>query len=184
MSDVMTELLDILDENGKITGQVESKQTIYNNGYWHRSVQIWVINDNQELLMQKRNPYKKTFPNLWAISTAGHVLSGETSRQSGIRELKEELDIDAKEEELEYLFTMKRTQPYNSSYIRVFDDVYLLKRNIDVDKTKLQVEELTDIKYIYYKYLETMLKEKDPTYVPYNKEHEKLFEILDKKYNI
>lgn len=182
MSDVMTELLDVLDENGNKIGQVESKQNIYNNGLWHKSVQIWIINDHQELLMQKRSPYKKTFPNLWAISTAGHVLAGETSRESGIRELKEELDIDASKEELEYLFTMKRTQPYKASYIRVFDDVYLLKRNVDIEHTKLQVEELTNIKYIDYKYLETILKEKDKDYVPYNKEHEKLFQILDQRY--
>lgn len=178
MSDVMTELLDVLDEEGNLTENVETKAEIYKKGLWHRSVHIWIINDNKELLVQKRNPNKKTFPNLWAISSAGHVVAGETSIESGLRELKEELDIDATKEELEYLFTIKRVQPHNDSYIRVFDDVYLLHRDIDVDKTKLQVEELTDIKYVYYEYLETMLKEKDENYVPYTEEHEKLFNFL------
>lgn len=179
MSDVMTELLDVLDENGNKTGEVKTKSEIYKNGDWHRSVHIWVINDNQELLVQKRNPFKKTFPNLWAISAAGHVIAGESSIESGLRELKEELDIDATEEELEYLFTVKRVQPHEKSYIRVFDDVYLLHRNIDVNHTKLQVEELTDIKYVYYEYLENIFKEKDKNYVPYTEEHEKLFKILE-----
>lgn len=178
MSDVMTELLDVLDENGNPTGNVETKAEIYKKGLWHRSVHIWIINDNKELLVQKRNPNKKTFPNLWAISSAGHVIAGETSIESGLRELKEELNIDASKEELKYLFTVKRIQEHNDSYIRVFDDVYLLHRNIDVEKTKLQVEELTDIKYVYYEYLETMLKEKDENYVPYTEEHEKLFALL------
>lgn len=182
MSDVMTELLDVLDEEGNQTGNVETKAEIYKKGLWHRSVHIWIINDNKELLVQKRNPNKKTFPNLWAISSAGHVVAGETSIESGLRELKEELDIDAKKEDLEYLFTIKRVQPHHNSYIRVFDDVYLLRRNIDVDKTKLQVEELTDIKYVYYEYLETMLKEKDENYVPYTEEHEKLFAFLKDSY--
>lgn len=183
MSDIMTELLDVLDENGKRIGQKEPKQIIYNKGYWHRTVHIWVINDNNELLVQKRNPNKKTYPNLWAISAAGHVLSGETSRESGIRELEEELDIEVKLEELEYLFTIKRTQPYKNSFLRTFDDVYLIHKNIDIDKTKVQVEELTDIKYVYYKYLETILVEKDKDYVPYCLEHKKLFEILNDKLN-
>lgn len=179
MSDIMTELLDVLDENGNKTGEVETKEEIYKKGLWHRSVHIWIMNDNNELLVQKRNPFKKTFPNLWAISSAGHVLAGEDSVESGLRELKEELDIDAKKEELEFLFTIKRVQPYHDSFINVFDDVYLLHKNIDVDKTKLQVEELTDIKYVYYEYLENIFKEGDRDYVPYTEEHEKLFSFLE-----
>lgn len=178
MSDIMTELLDVLDEEGNPTGNVETKAEVYKKGLWHRSVHIWIINDHKELLVQKRNPNKKTFPNLWAISSAGHVVAGENSIESGLRELKEELDIDAKQEDLEFLFTIKRVQSHNDSYIRVFDDVYLLRQSIDVDKTKLQVEELTDIKYVYYEYLETMLKEEDDNYVPYTEEHEKLFDFL------
>ena len=179
MSDVMTELIDVLDENGNKTGEVETKEEIYKRGLWHRSVHIWIENDKQELLVQKRNPLKNTFPNLWAISSAGHVIAGETSIESGLRELKEELDVDAKKEDLEFLFTIKRVQPYKDSYIRVFDDVYLLHKNIDVTKTKLQVEELTDIKYVYYEYLENIFKEGDKDYVPYTEEHQKLFSILD-----
>lgn len=179
MSDVMTELIDVLDENGNKTGEVETKEEIYKRGLWHRSVHIWIENDKQELLVQKRNPLKNTFPNLWAISSAGHVIAGETSIESGLRELKEELDVDAKKEDLEFLFTIKRVQPYKDSYIRVFDDVYLLHKNIDVTKTKLQVEELTDIKYVYYEYLEDIFKEGDKDYVPYTEEHQKLFSILD-----
>ena len=179
MSDVMTELIDVLDENGNKTGEVETKEEIYKRGLWHRSVHIWIENDKQELLVQKRNPLKNTFPNLWAISSAGHVIAGETSIESGLRELKEELDVDAKKEDLEFLFTIKRVQPYKDSYIRVFDDVYLLHKNIDVTKTKLQVEELTDIKYVYYEYLENILKEGDKDYVPYTEEQQKLFSILD-----
>ena len=182
MSDVMTELIDVLDEEGNITGQVEPKKEIYNNGYWHKSVHIWIINDNGELLVQKRNPNKKTFPNLWAISAAGHVLTGESSLDAGIRELEEELDIQVNPDELKYLFTVKRVQIYKDSHLKVFDDVYLLHKNIDVEKTKLQVEELTDIKYVYYKYLESILKNNDKSYVPYTGEHRKLFEILDKEY--
>lgn len=172
------ELIDILDENGNKTGEVATKDEIYKKGLWHRSSHIWIENDNNELLVQKRNPNKQTFPNLWAISVAGHVDSGETSKDAAIRELKEEVNLDVEEDELKFLFTIKRIQPYKDSYIRVFDDVYLLHRNIDVNETKLQVEELTDIKYVYYEYLENIFKEGDKDYVPYTEEHKKLFTIL------
>ena len=102
------ELLDVLDENGNPTGEVEDRNEVYRRGLWHRSSHIWIENDNKELLVQKRNPNKSTFPNLWAISVAGHVDAGETSRDAAIRELKEEVNLDVKPEELEYLFTIKR----------------------------------------------------------------------------
>ena len=175
------ELLDVLDENGKKTGEVEDRSEIYRKGLWHRASHIWIINDNNELLVQKRNPYKQTFPNLWAISVAGHVDSGENSLDTAIREVKEELNLDATPDEFEYLFTIKRETPYKDSFLRVFDDVYLLHRNIDCEQTKLQVEELTDIKYVYYEYLEKIFKDGDPDYVPYTEEHEKLFKILNER---
>lgn len=178
----MDELIDILNEDGSKTGKCATKNEIYQKGYWYRSVHIWIINDKHELLLQKRNPYKKTFPNLWAISAAGHVLTNETSKITGIRELKEELDIDVKPEQLEYLFTIKREQPYNGSKLRVFDDVYLLPWNLDIEHTKLQVEELTDIKYVYYEYLQTMLENKDKEYVPITEENERLFAILKSRF--
>ena len=176
------ELLDVLDENGKLTGEVEEREEIYRRGLWHRSCHIWIINDNKELLVQKRNPYKQTFPNLWAISVAGHVDSGETSRDTAVREVKEELNIDANKDEFEFLFTIKREMPYKDSELRVFDDVYLFHKNIDCEQTKLQIEELTDIKYVYYEYLEKIFKENDKDYVPYTEEHEKLFKILKERY--
>ena len=172
------ELLDVLDENGNKTGEVEERDEVYRKGLWHRSSHIWIINDNNELLVQRRNPYKATFPNLWAISVAGHVDSGETSLDTAIRELKEEVNLDVNPSELEFLFTIKRETPYKDSFLRVFDDVYLLRKNIDCEQTKLQVEELTDIKYVYYEYLEDIFKEGDKDYVPYTEEHKKLFEIL------
>ena len=175
------ELLDILDENGNKTGFVEDRSEIYKKGLWHRTSHIWIINDNNELLMQKRNPDKKTYPNLWAISVAGHVDAGETSRDTAVRELKEEVNLDVNPDELEYLFTIKRIQPYGDHSLKVFDDVYLIRKNIDVEQTKLQVEELTDIKYVYYEYLEKIFRDGDKDYVPYTEEHKKLFDVLRDK---
>ncbi len=179
----MDEKIDILNEDGTKTGKCTTKQEIYEKGYWYRSVHIWIINDKHELLMQKRNPDKKTFPNLWALSLAGHVLANETSLESGIRELKEELNIDIKPENLEYLFTIKREQLYNEQTLKVFDDVYLLPWNVDITHAKLQIEELTDIKYVYYEYLQSILENNDRDYVPITEENEKLFAILKERFD-
>lgn len=175
------ELLDVLNEDGTPTGRSLPISEIYENSYWHRSVHIWIINSKNELLVQKRNPDKKTFPNMWAISVAGHVRMRESSVDAAKRELLEEVNCEVNDDDLELLFTLKRHQPYKNGEIRVIDDVYLIRLDIDVDKTKLQVEELTDIKYIYYEYLEKILLQHDETYVPYTEEHEKLFKILNER---
>lgn len=175
------ELLDVLDCNGNKLNIVKDKKEIYKDGDFHRSVHIWIMNSNNELLVQKRNPKKETYPNLWAISVAGHVRSGEESTQAALRELKEELGQKIDKDDLKYLFTLKREQELKNGYLRVIDDVYLVYLDIDVENTKLQFSELTDIKYVYYEYLEEILNDNDPDYVPYCEEHELLFKYLKEK---
>ena len=177
------ELLDVLDEFGNYTGIAKDKKEIYKESLWHRSIHIWIINDQNEILLQKRNPHKETFPNLWAISVAGHVRSKETSVEAALRELKEEIHLTINQEELEWLFTTKRIQNAGEYQLKVLDDVYLLKKNLDIEHTKLQKREVTDLIYIPFEELEQRYMENDPTLVPITEENIKLFEILHKKFD-
>ncbi len=49
------ELIDIVDENNQITGQVEDRMVAYKEGLWRRVVLCWIINEKGELLIQKRS---------------------------------------------------------------------------------------------------------------------------------
>lgn len=172
------EFIDVLDENGKKTGIVRNRKLVYKNGDWHKTVHVWLLNSQNELLIQKRAKDKETFPNLWAISIAGHVMSGETSKEAALREIREEIGINTLEEDLIYMFSVRRNQLYKDGMLHVLDDVYLLKYDLDIQKTNIQKEELSDIKFINYKEFKQSLKEKDPSFVPYTKEHELLFKYL------
>jgi len=174
------ELIDVLDSAGNKTGEVKTKKKIYESGDIHKTVHIWIINDKNEILVQKRNPKKSTYAGLWAISVAGHIKAGETSEEACLRELKEEIGQKLKPEDLKYLFTLNREVSFPQYNIKTIDDVYLVKLDIDVENTKLQFSELTDIKYVYYEYLERIFKNNDKEYVPYEKEHELLFDYLKK----
>lgn len=176
------ELLDVINEKGKIIDTKDRKQ-IYMDGNLHRTVHIWVINSNKELLVQKRSPKKDTYPDLWAISTAGHVKAGEASIESALRELKEELGIKAIDKDLQYLFSIRRKDDMGDIHINTIDDVYLVEADLDVENTKLQFSELTDIKYVYYEYLEQIFKNKDSHYVPSCEEHDKLFKYLHDRFD-
>ena len=178
------EFIDVLDEHGNKTGIVRNKGLVYKNGDWHKTVHIWLINDKNELLIQKRSASKETFPNLWAISIAGHVQADEDSKEAALREIKEEIDIEISEEDLIYMFSIRRNQEYNGGMLHVLDDVYLLRHNLDVQITNIQEEELSNIRFINYKELERNLIEQNPSFVPYTQEHELLFKYLREKMNL
>lgn len=172
------EFIDVLDERRNKVGIVRNRELVYKNGDWHKTVHIWLINSKNELLIQKRAKDKQTFPNLWAISIAGHVISGETSIEAALREIKEEIGIDVNPNDLKLIFTIKRIQEYKNGFLHVHDDVYLFKYDLDLYNTKIQKEELTDIRFINYKELEERLINKDSSFVPFSEEHEKLFKYL------
>ncbi len=84
------EYIDIFDENNKPIGTTKEKTQAHEDGDFHRTAHIWIINKNKELLLQKRSATKKSHPNCWDISGAGHIRAGETVVEGAIRELKEE----------------------------------------------------------------------------------------------
>ena len=60
------------------------------------------------------------------ISVAGHIRAGETVNEGTIRELKEELGVEAIEKDLNYIATIKSTKnPKNME----FGYLYLLRCN-------------------------------------------------------
>ena len=68
---------------------------------------------NGQILLGKRSPHRRTFPNKWALF-GGHLESDETPDQAAIRELREELNIRISE--LHFLQQFKTAQITMSVY--------------------------------------------------------------------
>ena len=85
------EYIDLLDENGNKLNTRKKRTEVHRDGDWHKSVHIWIINKNSEILLQRRAADKDSDPNMLDISCAGHLSSGDDSITGAIRELKEEL---------------------------------------------------------------------------------------------
>ncbi len=177
------EKFDIIDKDGNKTGESIPRDKVHREGLWHKSVHVWIINDKNELLLQKRSPEKDSHPNEWDISTAGHIHSGETPINTAIREAKEELGIDVKENELEKLCTLKnQSVQRDGKFINnELVDVYLVRKNLDLNKLTLQPEEVSEVKLIQYKNLQRIIARETPGYVLHKEECAKLFEVLDKR---
>ena len=71
------EYFDILDEHGNKTDRIKPRSEVHRDGDWHRAVHIWIINNQGEILLQRRAPDKDTHPNFWDISVGGHLQAGD-----------------------------------------------------------------------------------------------------------
>lgn len=97
------EYWDLYDKEGKYVGAKIARNEPLPHDTFHRVVHIWIINENKEFLIQKRAAHLKWFPNKWATTT-GSVLSGEFDiNKAAYRELKEELNLDETEIDLNFL---------------------------------------------------------------------------------
>lgn len=83
----------------------------------HASVHIWFYTDNAEILIQKRATTKIAFPNLWDISVAGHISTGETTVMSAVREIKEEIGLVIQEDELFEIGGFKEVFQHKDDFI-------------------------------------------------------------------
>ena len=176
------EYFDILDENGNKTGKKKLRKEVHRDGDWHKSIHIWIINDNNEILLQRRCATKDSYPNMLDISCAGHLTSGDDSITGALRELKEELNLDISKEELEFIKTLKKPSKVTTGFINnEFNDIYILRTNKSIDDMKYQEEEISEIMYIPYNEFREMVKKEDKELVKHEEEYKILFNILDEK---
>ena len=169
------EYIDIVDENNNPTGKVKEKQQAHEDGNFHRTAHVWIINDKNELLLQKRSASKKTHPNCWDISGAGHIKAGESVVDGAIRELKEELGVEVEEKDLQYIATIKSTKNMEFQY------VYLLNCNKEIEEYIFEDNEVSEVKYIFYKDLEKMVEEKIEGLLIHEEEYKYLFTYITNK---
>lgn len=176
------EYFDILDENGNKTGETKPRSEVHRDGDWHAAVHIWIINNNREVLLQRRCANKDSHPNMLDISCAGHLSAGDSSLEGAVRELKEELGLDVKPEELEYIKTLKSESKYTSDFINnEFNALYILRTDKGIEDMKYQEDEISEIFFVTYEKFKEMVENHQPDLLRHEKEFKILFEIFDKE---
>lgn len=178
------EYFDVLDENGNKTGEIKLRSEVHRDSNWHKSVHIWILNDNGDVLLQRRCPTKDSNPNMLDISCAGHLSAGDESLDAAIREIKEELNLDIGKEELQFIKTIKKSSKYTESFINnEFSDMYILRTNKEITDMRYQEEEITEIFFVSYKKFKEMVKNRQPDLLRHEEEFEILFGIFDKEFD-
>ncbi|MBQ9834502.1 MAG: NUDIX domain-containing protein [Bacilli bacterium] len=160
------ELLEVLNSNGYATGEILDKVIIHNEGLYHKEVAIFLINDNKEILLQKRSSTKNIHPNKWAWH-GGHVIAGESNIDAIIRESKEELGINLSPKDLHKLIELKKDTLPN----RQFTYAYYAFCNLNEKDFNIQQEELSEVKWYSFNTFKQMVLNNHPDMMFRNNEN-------------
>ena len=121
-------------------------------GLYHLVVSAWIVNQQGQYLLSQRHPDKQ-YPLYWEC-TGGSVLSGETSLQGAIREVKEELGITLAPEQGKPIYQFRRED------MQDFYDVWLFHADIDIKEMVLQKTEVVDVQWVNQDKLLNMFQKK------------------------
>lgn len=139
----MVEYVDVLDSNGKNTNQIKSREECHEKGLYHKIVIVFVLSpDNKEVLLQKRKSTLKYLPNLWDITAGGHVKAFENSYSAAIRETYEEIGLNLKKEDLEFLISSANNNMGNH-----FVDYYIVHQKVNIKNLKFNKKEIEKMKW-------------------------------------
>ena len=99
------EYLDVVDETGCPTGQTVERSVAHAQGIRPRTAHVWLVRRRAgrlQVLLQRRSENKDSNPGKSDISSAGHIPAGVEWKPSALRELREELGVNTREEQLHY----------------------------------------------------------------------------------
>ena len=162
---------DLYDANKKLTGETIFKGEKTPEGRYIIVVLVFIQNSEGKFLIQKRSVRKN---GLYA-TTGGHPKSGEDSIHGIITEVKEEIGLDIKAEDLQLYFGGR------SETERVFWDDYYVKLDIDnIESLKLQEEEVESLHWFTAEEIHELMKE-GKFFKNHYEEFEILLDWLDKK---
>ena len=135
------DLLDMYDINRRPQGYTKGYFEKREAGEFFLASHVWIINDKKQFLIQKRSPTKVCEPGKWSV-TGGVADSGENTLDCCIRETKEEVNLDVRPEEVEFVMSAEKPDNWGG-----WVDVYLVHIGGREVNLVAQKEELSDIRW-------------------------------------
>ena len=126
----------LVDNNDNQLGLME-KIEAHEKALLHRAFSVFILNDNKQLLLQKRALNKYHSPGLWTNTCCSHPRDGESVIDAGIRRLDEEMGFKT---QLNNLFSfVYKARLDNGLTEHEYDHVLLGKYNKDPLINELEV---------------------------------------------
>jgi isopentenyl-diphosphate delta-isomerase len=151
-------LIDIVDEQDKVIGQ-DSKENKFEKELISRNVVAFIKNGQGQLIIVKRSPKKRSWPNRLDLATCGNVNCGETYEEAINREIQEELGICCELQLIEKIYTEVIE---NDKKVRYFTGVY----HGLTDQEPALCDELLELQYMSVKDISKMMDEEPDKFSP------------------
>ncbi len=144
---------DIYNVDRIKTNKIVQRGSVFNPDEFHLVVHVCIINSKNQLLIQLRQPTKKSWPNLWDVGVGGNAHKGENSYQAAERETLEEIG---------YPLELSSKRPsFTINFQRGFDDFYLINADLDISELKLQTSEVKAVKWASKDDIRQMIDKKE-----------------------
>ncbi|KAI9310591.1 isopentenyl-diphosphate delta-isomerase [Dichotomocladium elegans] len=180
---LMGEMCIVVDENDRRIGAASKKtchlMTNIKTGMLHRAFSVFLFDEQNRLLLQKRASEKITFPDMWTNTCCSHPLSTMLelveenqvgARVAAQRKLAHELGIPPEQvpiEKLSYLTRIHYMAPSDGMWgEHEIDYIFFIKADVNLEINKNEVQET---KYVTPDELRAMFSDNDVSMTPWFK---------------
>ena len=128
------ELVDVYNKRHEKLNYTKGRRDL-TNGEYKLSCFVWIINDENQILIQQRLATAKKCPNMWS-TTGGGAKAGEDSITGTLTELEITLN--------------KKDLTFIGSFIRFNDfvEIFVANINVDINDIKIAKDEVQDVKWV------------------------------------
>jgi len=165
------EYLDACDSSGQLSGERVLKTVAHEQGIWHRSAHVWIVNSKKEILFQQRSLSIDNYPGKWDVSAAGHISAGESYLQAAKREVWEELGVSLADDDFLFLGELKQETSRPGYINKEINPVYLVWLDIDIKEIVRQEEEVMAVRFFPFADFLRLAREGDQSFVPRPEEY-------------
>ena len=135
------ELLFVVDENNNPI-EPRPRIAVHQEGYWHRNSHVWVVDDQKQILCQRRSLLKDSNPGKWESFFGGHLGPNAGYLDGAITEIGEELGIPVD------VTRFKLWNVYKNETGKEFQAIFIYRWNGDSKDIQFEREEIDQISWI------------------------------------
>lgn len=125
----MSEEIDVLDEQMNKIAQVDKKFAHTSANLLHQTFALLRFNPVKKVVcfqtIYPKESYGFSRPDFLDFTIGGHISANESIVSGGIREIKEEIGLDIKPQDLHYCFTRRINKQINNYYINEFQHIFI-----------------------------------------------------------